>query len=670
MALILVLAPSVPALGQLDMLEGHDSQSTARFSLYSPDPSGNQNWVREYDGRTFDFGSLETFGFFGYNGPLSYGVYGRDFFIGDGDFGFRLARENLFGVRFATSTMTHRLGPLSAVNPWLVGTVAEGGDDFLDLNPGTRFSIERWVYDFRAGATPGADKRQRVTFNWWQELEAGRRQFIFRADEAVPGVIARREMGGAGIPVNRDTGQVSLGTDFQLGSSTVLNYRFVGTKFVDRAGHPAPGSWDDFGPLNALTRTRSGTTGHIIKARSKIGSRLNFTGVHTRKSRENRASNVDPDANVDRRKVSIDSTNVAVIFRATDSLSLTGRYRRFEWDSDVAAVLDGGSRENPGLSREVKSARLSASYTGIPRTFVSFGFERRDTDRRTDPPLSVEEALEQPFVRESTRSNIYRARLRFHPNPRLSISGNFEAWDTTHPGYSSIPTDRTRAGLDATYLITDNFALYGTFNKLDESNDNIRVDLVPTWTTIPPGATDEEKAAYTQARKDAAGQGYNNQNTTSVVGAWLAVNPKLVLDANYSKISIDAGALWVIGDSVSRSSSVPHWTDAAAYEADNDQWSVGATYTFTPRLRVYGRYFNSNSTGIHLINPANSPGGVGPVWHPVDIDQDRCALGFGYKVSPKDSLQVDFSTSDWQDKIDTANDGRFNLWRLSWLRAF
>ncbi len=91
----------------------------------------------------------------------------------------------------------------------------------------------------------------------------------------------------------------------------------------------------------------------------------------------------------------------------------------------------------------------------------------------------------------------------------------------------------------------------------------------------------------------------------------------------------------------------------------------------SPRWRLHGRFLRSNSEGRSLID-LFLPGDpdtrldVGPVWTPVDVDQNRYTIGFAYEISWKDRLLFDFSVADWEDRIDADNNGRFNLWRLAW----
>jgi hypothetical protein len=115
--------------------------------------------------------------------------------------------------------------------------------------------------------------------------------------------------------------------------------------------------------------------------------------------------------------------------------------------------------------------------------------------------------------------------------------------------------------------------------------------------------------------------------------------------------------------------SLPHLLPSfVPYEADNDQLSFGATYVVNPRWRLYGRFLSSNSEGKTILPQSPSPGYPGTLstWTPIDVAMNRWTLGFAYQVSPKDRVLLDFSIADWEDNIDSANDGHFSIWRLAW----
>lgn len=649
LALGLAIALCSPALGE-DLLTAEDSVTEAVAGFYVTDADGNQDWVRQYDGRKFYQGyGLELFDTYGYSGPLQYSVWGRDLLLTDEDAFTDLAYKNTFGFGFFTSALTHRLPIIPSVNPYL-NPLGITGDNFLDLSPGLQTEIDRRVNDFTFRTTPYGNQRVRLVAGLWQEIENGSQQLLFRAREAQPGVIANRQRAGVVLPVNRDTDETSFGTDLALGRSTVLNYRYMNTDFDDNAGHPAAGSDLDFLPLNSLTRIKTDTRANVLKARSQFSGKLHFTGVYINKNRTNTAQTL-----VDRAKSSIDSTNLALTYLATDDLTVTGRYRKLDMDSEVAPYSGG----NQQLSRNTKSSEISASYTGIPRTYIQLGYERRDTDRylleeSTPPPL--------PFTSLTTDWNIVSARVRYYPTLRLSVSGSFQTKSSNNSGYAGAPNDITNGNVNATYMVTDNLALYGDYSKVSEKNDQIRV---PYSAVVAAQPGDED---YEDVRLEAVGQGYDFDNSVATLGAWYALSSKLVLDANYARIKTNSSNLWILGEDPNY---LPHLApNVANYEANNSQWSFGATYAVNPKWRVFGRYAQSDSDGATLLNTAVYPAGMPAQWTPVDVREKRYTIGFAHDLTMRDTLSMDFSLSDWLDQIDSSQSGKYKLWRLAWAHQF
>jgi len=686
--LVLVLLPVMvaiasPALGQTDLLTGEQAQTELSFGLYIDDATGNQDWIREFDGRKFNVWGLESLNSYGYSGSRQYWFEARDLIVGDESLSIDLSFENRMGVRLSTDALTHRLARIPAINPYLgsiiytplgdpdaaspLAGIDDGtpfGDAVIDLTPDTEFAIGRRVNDFGLRHYVGRGQGVALVAGWWQEIESGPQQILFYDS---PGT---RNRSASALNIDRTTGNGVLGADFRLGRGSVVNYTLESTRFSD-ATAPATSNT----ALTDIHYPDVKTASNSVKARSRITDRLYFTGAHTSRTRSNESAVVSSryegaGGPIDDR-IKVKSTNLALTFVATDTLSLTGKWRKYDLENFIPGLVRPGRTaiEGHALSREVESLQVGAAYTGIKRAFVRLGFERRDTDRE-EGSVHGGTLAGNEMIRESTKSDIWRLRVRYHPSLKLSFSGNLEKWDTEHPGYFGLPTDSTRVNLNATYLVQDNLALYGDFCRVDDKNEEVRVaGTISTLVDEPdPPLTEEEEAAYEHARELAAGQGYENEFTTTTIGAWYAINPKLTLDANISRVKTDAAALWVIGADPGQ---LPHLApDFVPYEADDDVWSVGLTYAVNPKLRVHGRFLNSDSQGRSTFSviPGADTGEVTlPLgWTPVDVNTKRYTVGFAYQISSKDRLLFDFSVADWKDGIDTDNNGRYNLWRLAW----
>lgn len=692
--ILAMISISAAVSGQADLTTGEQLQSQIRLGIYTHASSGSQDWAREFDGREFNSFGIELFNSYGFNGPTQYWLDARDVIIGDEDINFSLASANTLGISLGTSKLTHRLPRTPSINPFIAQMFAnlslpapvpgDTGDAIIDLSPGVDFHLNRRVNSFDLGLTPRGNEGNRFVASWWQELESGTRQLLFRARAAAPGIIGNRQRGGAAVPIDRSTNEGALGADIRLGKSSVVNYRLTDTEFTNNGTRPG-GALSTVFPLNALTQFNSKTTTNAFKARSKLSDQLYFTGTYSNKNRANLTSKIPANPGTTYQnagmplgaKIRVQNTNLGLTFLATSTLSLTGRWRRYDLDNEVPPVFSisgtppvvAAQPDNTSLSREVTSTALDASYTGIRKAYLKLGFERRDTKRSVSPihPPHPADEFEHPFTSDSTQADIVRLGARYYPTQGLSFSANFEDWNVDQPGYAGTPTDRQKINVNATYLIKDNLALYGDFIQTRDKNDQVRVASIPTLVTAPvPPLTPPQATAYAEDRENAAGQGYKNNVETTMLGAWYGLSPKLTLDTYFSKSSVDASATLIFG---SDPGFLPNLApDFTPFKADSDQWSFGSTYVLNPKWRLISRFSTSNSTGKTLVTVF--PGGLGPTWTPVDVDSNRWTLGFTYDMSVRERLILDYSVLDWKDKIDSSQSGRFNLVRLAWSETF
>ena len=674
----LVVALSAPALGELDMINGSDEDTSSTLSFYAQDPDGDQNWVREYDGRRFGnvFG-IEDFFTLGYNGPYQYTFGLRDLTVGNQDVGTDVTFKNQLGLSIVTTGLTHRLPVIPEIDPFLAGTAAAGtpatpsqigtraagGNEFLNLDPNNSYRIDRRVTDYALRTMPKSGWGPRLVLGIWEEKEQGDAQLLFRSRQAQPGVIAGSQRGSASVPINRFTHEDRLGFDWPIANTAVVNYRYYNTKFQEYAGRPTDPR-EDFAPLNSLTRIGTKMHNNVIKARAKITDRLHFTGSQINKSRSNFLATLSSPTRID-----INATNAALTYMATDTLTVTGRYRRMDLDNGVGVVLDDdGLPTNQALSRDVRRLDLDASYTGLARTYLSGGFSHSDITRSVNALHATHEEFEHPFTSPSTKAATWRAALRMYPTSQLSLTGNYLNTNADDSGYGGVPNENTQINANATYMLRDNMAVYGDLSKVNQRNSQIRVNTA----LIPTPSTDAAGAAI---RNAAAGQGYTNEFITSTIGAWYALNSKLTVDVTYGHIEMNSAALWIIGtDPAFPPQLLP---DYVPFKGNNNQMAYGATYAFRPKWRAFGRFGNSRSSGHDLISAVSvdaagtqTPLPIGPVWAPFSVVAQFYTLGFAHDISLKDTLSLNVSVSKWTDQIDAAQDGSYSLWRLAWSHGF
>ncbi len=668
-------APAVES-GVVDLLTGADSVSEARLATYIHDQSGNQSWARQYDGRTFNPLGIELFDSYGYDRQFQYWLGGRDLTIGDEEIFLQTMTRNALGFRFFTDALVHRLVTQLDVDPFTFAeltrlraadptipqlSLGRDWDSHINLSPDAGpFSIDRRVTGADLHGKIGQNQRARLVGGWWQEHEVGDRQFLFRSRQNNP-LLASGLKGAVEEPVDRTLNMGSFGTDVSIGNSAI-NYRLVLSRFDDNRNWPAAGSALDFLPLNSLTKINTTTTSNVVKARSNITNRLSFTGAFINKTRQNDSNDV-PTGFVNAgqplsKRVKLNSTNAALVFRATDALTITGRYRQLDLDNESPAIFTAANPATPAnlrLSENTKAFEFEGDYTGLPRTFLRLGYERRDTDRDTGIPND----FPPPFTSDETNWNIVRVKGRWYPSLRFNLSAGFENWSADNAGYQGTPDERTRIDVNGTYMVTDNLAFYGNYNKSDESNGQIRVADVPT---APPATAD-----YREERELAAGQNLENNVTTLSFGTWYAVNSKLSFDANYSHFAVDSQALWVLGDDPNY---LPHLQpDLVPYQGRSDQWSIGTTYAIAPRWRLRGNFLMATSFAAAFVDPTIYLG-LGPAWTPFDGHYRQWTAGFSHDLGERDRIDVDFSQTNWSDEVDASQTGRFGVWRFAYSRAF
>lgn len=645
--IICALAAAVcnPTFAAVDLLHGSAQQNEIRIGVYHPTGVGSMDDVREFDGRTLNLSSLEYLRSLGYSGPWQYSVLGRYLFAHDIDAAVDVNYRNHFGLTFTNSVLTHRLqairvGDISLVAP------TPGVDD----SPSTLFSVVRTVNEIDARFAPDDNQAFRLVANSWMQSKDGTRQQQGRWNDG-----GGNKKHVIAVPVKNDTNQATVGGDLRLGQVGVINYRYDDTKFGEGSN-----GISSIALLRDMTRIDSDTKSSTFKARATITNRLYFTGVHITKKRENtRASIVDSNP----AGMTINSVNAALTYLATDSLTLSARYRTTNQTSHVVPIISGGNVVNNALSTSLKSSLFEATYSGIPHAFMKMGYERRDVSRSTQFTTEAWAEME-----ESTKANIVTGSIRFYPTASLSLSANAQSYNADTAGFAGTPDERKQINANATYMLRDNLALFGDFSSVKERNNLIRVP----WADIPDTALD---AADEKLRKEAAGQGYDNEMTTGTLGAWYALNSKLVVDANYARIRTNAVNLWILGESSSASNQPNTAPNMVPYITSNNQWSTGLTYSLSPKSRLYGRYILSKSDGRALLdttlypNPPSQPG-VGPTWLPVDLRQHTYVLGFAHELSSRDRLLLDFSVSEYVDFLNSANTGTYNIWRLAWSRSF
>ncbi|MHB1455934.1 MAG: hypothetical protein ACYC0V_03360 [Armatimonadota bacterium] len=675
-AIIGLIALFVITSANADLLTDQDKKTEIQLGIYTSDSSGNQDFVRQYDGRKFNLWGVDGLSIYGYDRENQYWLEANDLLNGNESLSFNLNGRNTYGLSLSSNAMTHRQGKTPAINPYLapfgMSHIANGtptGDAFLDLSPTDTYRLNRRENDFKLNITPENLGWLRLTIGSWQELENGTQQLLFRSRAATPGVIARSTKASAAVPIDRTTTENKLGADLAIGKNSVVNYEYVDSTFTDNGGRPS-GVLSQVFPLNSMTRINSKTNTNILKANSRLSKQLYFTGVHINRRRANTTATIPFDEDFVNEgaflghSVDTETTNLAMTFLASDALSLTGRWKEFRQEDRLPQIFEVGetSPSNLPLGRDITSWELKGSYTGIRKAYLNAGYERRDEK------LIAHEDLILAFSANRTVNDNWNAGFRLHPSERLSISGNWvnKSSRDNRALFPGVPTDQTKLNFNATYLVRDNLTIYGDFYDSDEKNQEIRVAFNdPALDQILIKPTDQNVINdIIDKRIQGAGQGYKNKMTTWGAGAWLGLTPKLSANIYAGRVKTSAVALLVL--EVNPASYPLMAADFAPFSAKSDQWTAGLDYEVTSKLRTHGRYQNTVSKGQTILSIIPDDPALSQGWQPVNLRENTWTLGADYRVSKTEKVILDFSVSDWKDKIDSNNNGKFNLWNLSW----
>ncbi len=693
-----VLLSSSAAFTEGDLVTGYDYQKSYQLGVYNPQESGNQERVRQYDSRTFPGFGIEFYSVYGYDGEAQYRLNASDILVGGDETVDFLLSNRAIKFTGGTSAMVHRLVQTPAANPWVArmlsalsppvpaAGVGTSWDTFKDLSPDDQYYLNRRVSDLNMYVNADSNQRVGIVANWWNESETGQKQLLFRARAAKAGVINSSQRGGVAMPINRQTNEGTIGADVAVGNNSVVNFRYTNIKFEDDVQKPIKGSRLDVAPLNNQTVFSNETQNRVVKARSNVTDNLQFTGVYTSRQRTNSTNGIPAGfagvGNSLSKTFKTTSANMALVYRAADSLSFTGRYRDIKVDNRVPPVFTTTSQtpSNLQLSTRTKSAEIEGVYTGVRKVYLRVGYENKKDERHNSTLAGADDELDIPFSGEdvnnsSTTWDIERVSLRYHPFSQLNISGNYENAKGGKGEFVGTPNERKKAVLDATYMLRDNMAFYCNMSQIDEKNSDVRVTTIPVLPVNPGSEATEEEMnayeaaleAYTLGRELLTGQGLNSNFKTTSIGTWFGINEKLTLDLNYGLLQNGTNTTWILGYETAYLPHLPVQT--AAFRSNDTQWSAGANYVFSPRLKLNGGFFHSKSDGASLVDTTKFAG-LGPVWTPFKVKQDRWSFGANYGLNQKDCLNFDFSIGKWSDEIDSDKNGTFQVYRLAWARSY
>ena len=158
--------------------------------------------------------------------------------------------------------------------------------------------------------------------------------------------------------------------------------------------------------------------------------------------------------------------------------------------------------------------------------------------------------------------------------------------------------------------------------------------------------------------------------STTTLGTWYSITPRLTIDLTFSKIIMDAQETWIIGIDSGLAELDP---DFVPFKSNDNQIGFGGNYTLKSKNHFSAHAFYSKSQGADFIDyPSTAPGGLGLTgeWDPTNTWEMDYNVGYSRDLSSKDTLQLTFDYEQWHDNINPANDGIFELSRLAWTHRY
>ena len=650
--------------------------------------SGNQSWVREYDGRSYDSWDVDPL-YFILSGPDRNLVFTLSSPV-EGDESLSLTFDRsywLWGI-FDWDDLTHRLAKQR--NGMMVNGMFTTPDTQIsralyarDLDPDGHFAFDRQVFEGQLnGIVPALDAVTWVA-NYWQERERGDREIEFRSRTS-PTVGAVR-MFQTGAFVDRLTRETQVGADAWL-VNVAFSYRKVHQEFEDGVTPLFPmglpgfpnGDQVDTDPFprfdNILfTTPRTETDAHVFKARSEVSERLSLSASYISKQREatDPLAREDPSSFVapavpptpgTHTKVDLKTFNASFAYRPSKDWTVTGRH--WSQDIELAKVVGGFTEDtlaemDQPLSRKVRTWRLDTRYRGLSRVTLRAGFERRKIEREGTTTEETDEAgapdYDQFFAPVASRTihKIWNIGLTAYPVRALDLRLDYKHENVDRPTFEDVPphfdllapegggVPRTRRTLGAalTYTPRDSVLLYTDYRKLRERNDHISFRNDDTWWTV---------------------------------GLWTAPTLRWTLSTEYNKNTSNLRNWWVFEGGFSDTGmrqNMP-WPDPqlVPFDTKNQVWVIGTTWQAARKVKLLANYRHTLSKGHGSWANANQNltdgTSIGDVV-PFDLRITRYSLGASKNVDPDTDVAFEWAHEVWNDRVQPVNIGSFNLWSVS-----
>jgi len=639
---------------------GGASWGFSELELGQLNEKGNPTFVREYDGKNYEFPQLKL---------------GLDQYAKNSDFHFRLrdpaARDEDAEVYFGNqnvstnikySALTHReprfndvrTGPGFDGLPGIpIPTLGSNLIRVEDLTNGKNdFAITRKVAEINVAARHPKLSQVRWLANFWRQSKQGSKQFLFlqRCDGCHKTQIEQ--------PIDQITTEASGGAELQFNRGA-LRYMHTEGRFENRAAETVFSSFG-FGPLAQANVPLFGVADNRthtdeVRLAALPGAAIALNGLWRNKKRADLYNGTQLD---------IGSAGGGANWRIAPGLSLVTSYFSNDFDN-------GARNLNPeAISRDRKTARAEVRYTALKGTTLSAGYKReavnRDTEHSVVPSKSTANSWQLAAISNLPSGLTLNLRYRktttdVDLNNELLIEELVDPTtgavaDVFQSRFVSPPSDEAMLSLVAGYNVTPQLMINALYSKLDQDYD-MGIHFINPVTAEP---VDVSRFSNNNMKTAGGEVYYDVGRRTKVTAGFYSQQGSGLTDAQFGTEPLTwAGFDW------------PPIPSTATFSYDAKIWRLDASHWLTPRLRLFGRYGRTRSDGSVIANDLGdfldgNPdlNGVALLLRPFDITLEDKWLGVSYLVDPFTEVALSFESRRWDNAQDFTQNGSYDLWRI------
>jgi DmsE family decaheme c-type cytochrome len=611
----------------------------ADFGVSGFGESGNQTYVRQYDGRDYQVPSAEiSVTKFGKSDDFRFMT--TDLPRGDQEIRLRMGNPR-YDIQIRDSGLTHRLGRFDDTTNVPIPAQNGGTNEVrnFDLTNGqSDFHIDRSLVDVRLAARCPKLPNAKWMLNYWQDSRTGQKQFLF-----LDRCIGCHKYQTA-EPIDRITTitQEGVQVDFPKAS---LRYLRGQEEFSNRAPEQEfnfkgrSSVFNGAAPLFGVASTRATT--NDLRGSAALGKRTSVAGLWRTRDRRNLLSDG---------KMDVRSLGGGVSYALSSDLRLQASH--FQRDLDLSAFTE------EGVSRSRDTTRADLRYSGMPNAVWSLGFAKEQVKRETEREVPLK-----------TDSDIWTAAVTAQPASRLTLQLRYRGTNTDQRDFElmeNLDTSSRLVGLPTrgrllngvlSYELNRNTLLSALYTRKHDTYD----------VEAPSGLRKSEEKIRTEGAQVVHSE--KRSRTT----------------AGYYRQTGDTGANVIYGTDTftlapplaATPTEFPpiHTTDAFHYRATIEM--VDSSVWATSRLRIFGRYARTKTDGREMLFNLgdyidNNPdlNGVALVLNPFDVEIRDRWLGAGYMLTPDTEVVLSHQRASWADAANRTHDGSYSTWRVGFKTRF